>query len=348
MERLSGIAEQNTLEDFLSIQSEAQWEELLNELIPFVHPVDQEATRIWFSFWPLKLSRILHGSPDPTPTIKRLQLDGRYRLDQQIDSSISFFYAACYWEIVKQAILDASVSKRFPEGVTLLETVRTISEQVAAFCRAPESITLGITAAGVMMVRQVGIKSFETHVKRDSKIKEPLPVERVLSARKVQESGGGISRLFGIRNKKHRVHFEEGKSEQSFVAMQGQDLSMASELDKRNFRHQDQRRIYGPIPAECRSGACGYCWIGVISGKENLSELTAFEQKRLVYFGYHEKPAPVGSHPNVRLACQSKCHGSVHIVIPPWNGVLNSRRSRLQEEASQNPEPTNSDNGKSS
>ena len=97
---------------------------------------------------------------------------------------------------------------------------------------------------------------------------------------------------------------------------------MASSCDKRDFRSQDHRRIAGPVPAECRSGACGYCWIGVLGGQENLSDVTDFEKKRLHHFGYVPREVEVGPHSHIRLACQSKCYGDVSVVIPPWNGVL--------------------------
>jgi len=159
---------------------------------------------------------------------------------------------------------------------------------------------------------------------------KPAPsIEQVLSARN-EKGKGGILRYFGIQNRKYQVTYEEKNPGGAFVAMHGQDLSMASSTDKRDFRNQDHRRVYGPVPAECRSGACGYCWIGVINGKENLSELAAFEKKRLAYFGYLEKDVEIGAHPPIRLSCQAKCQGDVTIVIPPWNGVLNNRRSKLQ------------------
>jgi ferredoxin len=102
---------------------------------------------------------------------------------------------------------------------------------------------------------------------------------------------------------------------------------MASSTDQRNYLSQDHRRIAGPIPAECRSAACGYCWIGVIGGKENLSEVTEFEKRRMRHFGYLAEDGHVESHPHVRLACQSRCYGNVSVVVPPWNGVLMGRTS---------------------
>jgi len=323
------LVEQNAFHHFLSNHDGDKWDHVLKELLPLVHKVDLDATQIWFSFWPLKLTRSLQGSADSSAIAKNLQLDGKYRLDQQMDSSVTFFYAFRYWGIVKTAILDFSESTKRSHEMNLPTVIHSIASQVADFCQVDESIVLGITAAGVMMLQQVGVSAFESKVERQTVVKPALSVDQVLRARNEKRKGGILS-YFGIQNRKYRVTYEEKNPSGAFSAMHGQDLSMASSTDKRDFRNQDHRRVYGPVPAECRSGACGYCWIGVTNGKENLSGLAAFEKKRLAYFGYLEKDVEIGSHPPIRLSCQAKCQGDVTIVIPPWNGVLNNRRSRLQ------------------
>ena len=110
------LVEQNAFHHFLSNHDREQWDCVLRDLLPQVHRVDQDATQIWFSFWPLKLARSLQESADPSLTAKKLQLDGKYRLDQQMDSSVTFFYAFHYWEIVKAAILDFSESPEVLRG----------------------------------------------------------------------------------------------------------------------------------------------------------------------------------------------------------------------------------------
>ena len=319
------LVEHSVFHGFLSNHDEDRWDRLLKELLPLVHRVDQGATQIWFSFWPLKLSRSLQESTDPLLTAKKLQLDGRYRLDQQMGSSVAFFYASRYWGIVKQTILKVAESTKDCKGLNLLSVIRSIASQVADSCQVDESVVLGISAAGVMLLQQVGVREFESTAHTEGAMKPAKSIEQVQSARN-EKGKGGILRYFGIQNRQYQVTYEEKNSDGTFVAMHGQDLSMASSTDKRDFRNQDHRRVYGPIPAECRSGACGYCWIGVINGKENLSELAAFEKKRLAHFGYLEKDAEIGSHPHIRLSCQAKCQGDVTVVIPPWNGVLNGRR----------------------
>ena len=52
---------------------------------------------------------------------------------------------------------------------------------------------------------------------------------------------------------------------------------------------------------------------------------SAFERARLRYFGYDTVNDGADTHPLIRLACQSECHGDVTIAIAPWNGELNRR-----------------------
>ena len=60
-----------------------------------------------------------------------------------------------------------------------------------------------------------------------------------------------------------------------------------------------------PIIFGCRGGACGTCLVEVLSGAENLSELTAEEEILLPVL------APGGT--NLRLACQVRVLGPAHL-----------------------------------
>ena len=62
--------EQNVFHSFLAKQDEKQWAEVIGRLLPSIHPVDQIATKIWFSFWPLRLARELQDSTDLAETAK--------------------------------------------------------------------------------------------------------------------------------------------------------------------------------------------------------------------------------------------------------------------------------------
>ena len=63
------------------------WAAALDELAPLIHPVDRVATRIWFRFFPLQLAEAVAGTTDRAALERRLRLEGRYRLADQVDSS---------------------------------------------------------------------------------------------------------------------------------------------------------------------------------------------------------------------------------------------------------------------
>ena len=316
-------AEQSVFHSFLTKHDEKQWAEVIARLWPSIHPVDQVATKIWFSFWPLRLARELYESSDVAQTAKRLQLDGNYRLEEQVDASVDYFVGSRFWGGVKQTILQHAESMSRSAGAGLEEQIRGLALKVALDKSIEERFVLGITAVGVMIFQQLGIGAFAVATQRSYEIKNHQSPEQLLKLRQGKMSGW--QSLFG--GKKHRVTFDESRQDGSFEALEGQDLSMASSFDKRDFKGQDHRRIAGPVPAECRSGACGYCWIGVLGGQEHLSEVTEFEKKRLHHFGYLPRGVNVAPHSHIRLACQSKCYGDVSIVIPPWNGVLDGGKT---------------------
>jgi len=313
--------QQNIFDSFLKQHDEKAWTQVLSKLISSIHPVDQVATQIWFSFWPLKLSQSLKEALDPALKAKEMLLDGKYRLENQIDSSVEFLFGSRYWPQVEATVVALAESCR-REGLELESLIRNVADTTAAKVKAPASVLMGISAIGCMILQQVGMATFAAM--------RPKPVppdnssaEGVLRSR--NKSGQGLFSFLRSTDKRYSVTFDEKRKGCTFEAVHGQDLSMACAADKRDHRPSDPRRIEGPIPCQCRSGACGYCWIGVLSGRDHLSEITDFERGRLSYFGYANGDSRGDAQPHIRLACQSKCYGPVSIVIPPWNGVLNGR-----------------------
>ncbi len=317
--------ERNAFQSFLEKHTEADWSRVLQKLVPSIHAVDQVATRIWFSFWPLKLTRSLHQAEDPRLVVRQFLLDGEYRLEVQVDSSVEYFYGARFWPEVKRTVLAFAEKADRPEGTPLERQIRQIAGGVAARRNVPESVVLGISAVGVMCLQQVGLMVLaEAAEKRASQPVDSRTPEQVLKAR----NSAGRPGMFGFLHKIDRkfcATFDESRPDGTMRVIQGQDLSMASSFDTRDFKDQDPRRIAGPIPAQCRSGACGYCWVGVFGGKENISPMTPFERRRLKYFGYTSAESDQETHPHIRLSCQSRCFGNVSIVVPSWNGVLDGR-----------------------
>ena len=310
---------------FLNQHDEPAWDGVLADLEPSLHPVDREATRIWFGFWPLKLRRLLRESTDEAATAREYLLDGRYRLEHQLDESVDFLYGSIYWDRVKEALLQRSEAAPGQNLESLGSEIRKLADGVAARLKIEASLLLGISAVGFMAFQQVGAPPFRSgSPSGPTRTKRPAP-GKILKNRSRTTSQG----LFGFLrtvNRRFTVRFEESKRDATFPCIEGQDLSSASAGDERDYKTRDHRRIAGPIPAECRVASCGYCWIGVLSGRENIIEVSAHERRRLNYFGYLDSSSHDEPHPVIRLACQSKCYGDVTVVVPPWNGSLDGRR----------------------
>ena len=322
---MDAVQKQNAFEAFLAQQDDKSWSEALDILLPLVHPVDQDATRIWFSFWPLRLHQIVQESDDLALTVQKLELRGGYRLEKQLDSSLDFLYGSRYWSEVHEVVCAHAEGSISGEG-SLTEQIQAIAQKIASKLRVAVSLVMGITAGALMVLQQIGTGAFSTtSVNPPQRKSSP---ERVLRAR--SRKRGGLLGFLRTVDARYTITFNEQDKSACFQAIHGQDLSMAAGKDERDYRSIDPRRIGGPIPFQCRVANCGTCWIGVLGGKEKLSEISPFEKERLKYFGYDFGNSEQETHPPIRLACQAKCLGNVSIAIAPWNGILNVRRFSSQ------------------
>ena len=281
--------------EFLNQHDEPAWDDVLADLDPSLHPVDRESTRIWFGFWPLKLRRLLRESTDAAATAQEYLLDGRYRLEHQLDESVDFLYGSIYWDRVKEALLQLSESASDRNLESLSSEIRRFAGGLAAQLKVEKSLLLGISAVAFMAFQQVGAQPFRNGSGSGTpRSKRPAP-KKILKYRSRKTSQG----LFGFLrtvNHKFTVRFDESKRDATFSCIEGQDLSSASAGDERDYQTRDHRCIAGPIPAECRVASCGYCWIGILSGRENIIELSKHERRRLNYFGYLDSsstPRPI-------------------------------------------------------
>ncbi len=330
---MDAVQKQNAFESFLAQQDDQSWSEALDILLPLVHPVDQDATRIWFAFWPLQLHHIVQESDDLEQTAQWLELRGDYRLEKQLDSSLDFLYGSRYWSEVHEAVCTHAETWTSGEG-SLTDQIQDIAKKIASKLRVPESHLNGITAVALMVLQQIGREAFSANSLNPPQRKSSP--ERVLRAR--SRKRGGLLGFLRTVDARYTVTFNEQDQSARFQAIHGQDISMAAGKDERDYQSIDPRRIGGPIPFQCRVANCGTCWIGVLSGKERLSQISKFEKERLKYFGYDFSNSEQETHPPIRLACQAKCLGNVSIAIAPWNGILNVRRfsGKVSQPASEN------------
>src|SRR5437879_6917306 len=191
---------------------------------------------------------------------------------------------------------------------------------------------VGITAIAFMTLQQVGLEAFKaapgaiTIDKKQAK----KTAEQVLRERAKDDSQGLLGFLKTV-NKQWTVTWDENDGGAKYKLREGQDLAWGAADDQtRDWRAIDPRRVEGPIPVECRSAACGTCWVGVLGGAAKLADVGAREGKKIKEFGYIDTAEP---KPLIRLACQAQAQGAVSVVIPPWNGQFGKYLRTLKEEA---------------
>lgn len=315
--KLSISSTESLFRAFLDRHDDAAWSDSLDRLESSIHPVDKRAVRIWFAFFPLSLHRSLASSLDIDRTIVDLRLAGGFRLDEQVDRSHSFLYGHRFWPEVKQDLNKYAAGS--PQTLKLDEQILELAKQTASRLKVDHTLVVGITAIAFMTFQQVGHEVFrEAAEKRDYTALKMSP-EQILDAR-ARDDGQGLLGFLRTVNKQFTVRFSESNRDASFKAISEQDLTTAAALDKRDYRSQDSRCIEGPIPVECRTAACGTCWVGVLSDGEKLSPPSPREIARMKDFGYQGFNGKQDSP--IRLACQTRARGNVSIVIPPWNGFL--------------------------
>lgn len=327
-------ATEKPFETLLSRCDEQAWATAITALLPSIHEVDKNATRIWFGFYPLRLFRALTAAADAQKLASELLLQGTYYLKDQIDSSHKFLYGHRYWPDVKRAVerhadewnrlqsVSGGESTQTEVCATALaEQVLAVASDAGAAAKVDESLLVGITAVAFMTVRQVGIAAFKSApgtVQFDKRHAQRSP-EQILKER-AKDDGQGLFGFLKTVDKKWTVVFDENDDEAKYKLNNFQDLACGAADDRtRDWAALDPRRIEGPIPVECRSASCGTCWVGVLGGAEKLAAVGKQEGKKIKEFGYLDTAE---SKPLLRLACQAQAEGAVSIVIPPWNGVF--------------------------
>ena len=307
-------------ENFLNAFDEKTWLATVTALLPEIHEVDRNATQIWFRFFPLELFRTLQASENKEELIRKFVLQGNYELKNQIDSSHKFLYGHRYWKEIKDAIIRRAESFG-GENADLAREIKRIAETVAAEAKVDSSLLVGITAVGLMTLAQVGLEALKNapgkiyidanHLK--------LSPEKALAER-AKDDPQCFFRFLKTVDKEWTVTYDENKPGAKFKLINDEEIASAAARDQsQNWREQDARCIEGVIPVECRSAACGTCWIGVLGGAEKLSNVSRREERQMKVFGYNQPSEP---RPILRLACQARATGAVSIVIPPWNGVF--------------------------
>lgn len=310
-------------EDFLNKFDENDWLKAIEELLPAIHEVDRNAAQIWFRFYPLSLFRYLQAAEDKAVAVQKFVMRGDYELNNQIDSSHHFLYGHRFWSEVKEAILNRAETFN-NETEDLINEIKQIAKTIADKLNVSDSLTVGISAVGLMTLNQVGLKSFKDskgEIVKPSGLMKKSPDQIVRE--RLKDDSQGILGFLKTVDKKFTVVYDETSSDGKFQIINDEELATGSARNQtKNWKAADERCWEGVIPVECRSAACGTCWIGILDGEEKLSEVARLERKQMKIFGYNQ---PADAKPFLRLACQARAFGNVSIVIPTWNGVFGKR-----------------------
>jgi ferredoxin len=323
---------QTPYEVFLQQHDTEAWERVLSELLPQVHEVDRNATRIWFHFFPLELLRVLRQAEDPEGLARELEMQGQFFLDEQVDTSHAFLYGHRFWPEVKREVEALASATHAPANLLLASQIREVAERVAAARKVERSLVVGIAAVAFMTLQQVGLAAFRAaqgSVHLDERYARRTP-EQILRER-ARDDSQGVFGFLRTNDKRWTVVWDESKDDRRFKMINMQEIASAAATDKRDWTSVDPRCTVGegPIPVQCRSASCGTCWVGVLGGAEKLTPVAARESRKIKEMGYIDTDE---AHPLIRLSCQAQGMGAVSIVIPPWNGFFGKYLRRLREE----------------
>lgn len=293
------------------------WARALDELSARIHPVDRLATRVWFRFFPLRLAELVEGATDRAALERTLRLEGRYRLGDQVDSSHWFLYGHRYWAAVKTQLARIDTAGAVPAA--LASVVQEVASHAADAVEADVSLLVGISAVAVMTRQQVGDRAFNGPGGPGGGVPagETSP-DQICSSRR-RDDAQGVFGVFRGERRRYSVWFDERRPDGRFPIINQQHVTTAAAADTREYAYDRGYSQNGPIPAQCRSGSCGTCWVGVLGGAERLSQVERLEARRLKECGYLDDAEGT---PFIRLACMARAAGNVTIVIPPWNGFV--------------------------
>lgn len=311
------------LETQLSKFTESDWLAAVDDMQECVHAVDRDALQIWFRFYPLDLRKYIADAEDQAAAMQGLAMQGDFDLANHITTSHNFLYGHRYWSAVKYKVEKLAAEYK-TEDAPLLDTIKELGIAVAEKVKADRSHVNAIAAVGLATLAQVGLEAFTA---ANGDVAEPKGVMAkspdAIVAERGKDDPQGIMGFLRSVDKKFSVDFTACEYSGKFPVVNEQQMTHAAAQDRsQNWQEKDSRCWEGPIPVECTSASCGTCWIGVIGGKEKLSEVTRRERRAMKVFGYNQ---PEDEKPFLRLACQSYSYGNATIVIPPWNAVFGKK-----------------------
>jgi ferredoxin len=189
-----------TFVDHLSGYGPGDWANAIESLTPKIHPIDLNATRVWFPFFP--------GGPNP----------------DQVETSHTFLYGHRFWPQVKRAILAAAKEAQWP--AVLPDLISSIAEHATRTTQVDRDQLLGITAASLLSLRRAGLDV----ISASSSVVQLPPWSHVRSIRQVRRARASQRwRLFGalFGTRRFRVRYSEASPDASCDVGDGASIGSA-------------------------------------------------------------------------------------------------------------------------
>lgn len=123
-----------TFVEHLSRYTPVDWASAIESLTPQIHPIDINATRVWFAFFP--------AGPAPADLAR----------------SHTFLYGHRYWPQIKRAILAAGKETSWP--ALLPELIWRVAEHATRTTQVDRDQLIGVAAASLLSLRRAGLDLF--------------------------------------------------------------------------------------------------------------------------------------------------------------------------------------------
>jgi hypothetical protein len=260
-----------TFVDHLSRYTHADWVSAIETLALEIHPIDLHATRVWFA--------LVAGTP----------------LADRIETSHTFLYGHRYWPQVKRAILAAAKETSWP--TVLPELLDRTADYATRTTQVDRDQLLGITAAALMTLSQVGLEAFAA-TSGTVQLPKWAHVRSVRQVRRARRHQGWrpFGALFG--KPRFRVTYSEASPDASFNVAEGETIASGMP----------------PGLRRCGTTCSGACMIGVLAGAQDVSPMAAEEIERLDALRIRQAKS-IDGYPLIRLACHACPGGDMTIVV---------------------------------
>ena len=138
----------------------------LSELLPAIHEVDRTATQIWFRFYPLALHEFLKTAEDKEKTLQKFVMQGDWDSTTKLIRRTNFFTDTVFGRKLKTRLKNAPHLLANENAFDQMKSKKS-PKPPRTNSKTDVSLLIGITAVGLMTLRQVGFDAFKNAEGKD-------------------------------------------------------------------------------------------------------------------------------------------------------------------------------------